>query len=128
MYSLSQEDGLIRKACDYCLSLISIRDLKEYAFLNITILLSSDRKDIAALIHEIEGSVVEIDEGLLTEEEFRGNLEKILTPFQQTLCAWTSVSTSQTKLLPISWESNTCYHMTHAFTQLSTEKSLLAAP
>ena len=94
MTSIPQDELLIRKTLEYCHNLISLQDLKEFSLLNVTEFLDSDNKNIANLIREIEGSVVEIEEDLVTEEEFKSHLQTILKGLQQeqTSCAGSSVS------------------------------------
>ena len=91
-----QDSLLIQKTVDYCHDLISLQDLKEFSLLNVTEFLDSDNKSIANLIREIEGSVVEIEEDLATEEEFKRNLQTILNGLQQEQNRWVRPSVSQT--------------------------------
>ena len=83
---------LIQKAREYCCDLISFRDLKEFSVLNVTNYLDSENPTIAKLIREIEGSVVEVEEDLLTEEEFKNNLQNILKDWEQERDHWTGSS------------------------------------
>ena len=94
MTPVPQDDLLIQKTVDYCHDLISLQDLKEFSLLNVTKFLDSDHKGIANLVREIEGSVVEVEEDLVTEEEFKRHLQAILHGLQQeqTRCAEPSVS------------------------------------
>ena len=77
-YYNQQNQLLIQKACEYCYDLISFQDLKEFSVLNVTDYLDSENLTIAQLIREIEGSVIEVDEEILTEEEFKNNLQNLL--------------------------------------------------
>jgi len=95
MSSIPQDELLIRKTLEYCHNLISLQDLKEFSLLNVTKFLDSDNKTIANLIREIEGSVVEIEEDLVTEEEFKSNLKTILNGLQQEQNRWAGSSVSQ---------------------------------
>ena len=95
MSSIPQDELLIRKTLEYCHNLISLQDLKEFSLLNVTEFLDSDNKSIANLIREIEGSVVEIEEDLVTEEEFKSNLQTILNGLQQEQNRWARPSVSQ---------------------------------
>ena len=112
---MPQEEDLIRKTWEYCHKHISLRELKEFSLLNIKTFLTSDNTVIARLVREIEGSVVEIEEGLLTEEDFRGDLEKILSELhpQQPVLLITTVSPKN--LIRSSWKSESCYTMNHEF-------------
>ena len=96
MYSTPQDNLLIQKTVDYCHNLISLRDLKEFSLLNVTEFLDSDNKGIANLIREIEGSVVEVEENLVTEEEFKSHLQTILNGLQQEQNRWVRPSVPQT--------------------------------
>ena len=96
MSSIPQDELLIRKTLEYCHNLISLQDLKEFSLLNVTEFLDSDNKNIANLIREIEGSMVEIEEDLVTEEEFKSNLKTILNGLQQEQNRWARPSVSQT--------------------------------
>ena len=111
MYSVPQEDNLIRKTGEYRHNLISLRELKEFSLRNIKTFLTSDNTIIARLVREIEGSVVEIEEGLLTEEAFKGNLGKILNELQPQQPVLLSTTVSQKSLIRSSWKSQSClYH------------------
>ena len=96
MYSAPQDNLLIQKTVEYCHDLISFQDLKEFSLLNVTEFLDSDNKGIANLIREIEGSVVEVEENLVTEEEFKNHLQTILNGLQQEQNRWVRPSVSQT--------------------------------
>lgn len=91
-YCDQQNQLLIQKAREYCNDLISFQDLKEFSVLNVTTYLHSENPTIDKLICEIEGSVVEVDEDLLTEEEFKDNLQNILKSLEQELDRWTGSS------------------------------------
>lgn len=78
IYLEQQNQLLIRKALEYCYDLISFQDLKDFSVFNVTNYLDSDDPTIAKLIREIEGSVVRVEENLLKEEEFKGNLKNFL--------------------------------------------------
>lgn len=91
-YCDQQKQLLIQRAKEYCYDLISFQDLKEFSVLNVTNFLDSDSPTIANLIREIEGSVVEIEEDLLKEEEFKNNLQDILKSLEQELNRWTGSS------------------------------------
>lgn len=93
-YGDQQNQLLIQKASDYCDGLISFQDLKEFAVLNVLNYLDSENPAIDKLICEIEGSVVEIDEDLLTEEEFKDNLQNLIKNAEQTLACQTKSSAS----------------------------------
>lgn len=91
-YCEQQNQLLIRKAREYCYDLISFQDLKEFSVFYATDYLDSANPTIDKLICEIEGSVVEIDEELLTEEEFKDNLQIILKGLPNQQEKWTSSS------------------------------------
>ncbi len=91
-YCDQQNQLLIQQAREYCNDLISFQDLKEFSVLNVTEYLDSDNPTIAKLILEIEGSVAEVDEDLLTEEEFKNNLQDILKNWRQEPDSWTGSS------------------------------------
>jgi len=100
-YCDQQNQLLVQKAKEYCCDLISFQDLKEFSVLNVTNFLDSEIPTIAKLIREIEGSVVEIDEAILTEEEFKSNLQNLLEGLEQILDWWTG---SSVPLHNTSWE------------------------
>ena len=73
--------------------------------LNVTTYLHSENPTIAKLIREIEGSVVEVDEDLLTEEEFKDNLQTVLASLPNKQEKWTASSVHQINSVTIPWES-----------------------
>ena len=91
-YCEQQNQLLMQRASEYCYDHISFQDLKEFSVLNVMNYLDSDNPTIAKLIREIEGSVVEVDENLLTEEEFKKNLKNILKNCGRGLNSWTGPS------------------------------------
>ena len=95
---------LIQKAREYCYDLISFRDLKEFSVLNVTNYLDSENPTIAKLIREIEGSVVEVEEDLLTEEEFKNNVQNLLKDWEQELDYWTGSSVPLENYTYTAWE------------------------
>ena len=112
-YCDQQNQLLIQKAREYCNDLISFQDLKEFSVLNVTTYLHSENPTIDKLICEIEGSVVEVDEDLLTEEEFKNNLQDILKNWKQELDSWTGSSVPLEKYTYASWEPE---NLTHSLT------------
>ena len=94
-YCDQQNQLLIQKAREYSYGLISFQDLKEFSVLNVTTYLHSENPTIAKLIREIEGSVVEVDEDLLTEEEFKNNLQIVLDSLPNKQEKWTASSVPQ---------------------------------
>ena len=103
-YYDQQNQLLIQQAREYCNDLISFQDLKEFSVLNVTEYLDSDNPTIAKLILEIEGSVAEVDEDLLTEEEFKNNLQDILKNWRQEPDSWTGSSVPLENYTYASWE------------------------
>ncbi len=92
LYCEQQNQLLMQKALEYCYDLISFPDLKDFSVLNVTNYLDSENPTIAKLIREIEGSVVRVEEDLLTEEEFKSNLQNLLNGLEQELDYWTGSS------------------------------------
>lgn len=104
-YYDQQNQLLIQQAREYCYDLISFEDLKEFSVLNVTNYIYSENPTIAKLICEIEGSVVEVEEDLLTEEEFKNNLQDILKNWRQEPDSWTGSSVPLENYTYASWES-----------------------
>lgn len=103
-YCEQQNQLLIQKAREYCYDLISFQDLKEFSVLNVTNYLDSENPTIAKLIREIEGSVVEVDEEILTEEEFKRNIQDILKGLPHKQEKWTASLVPQGNRVTIFWK------------------------
>ena len=108
---------LIQKVRDFCDGFISFRDLKEFFVPYVTKNLDSENTTIAKLIREIELSVVQVEEDLLTKEEFKSNLQIFLDCLPREQEKWTTSSAPHVNCDIIAWESGnpapsltTCEH------------------
>lgn len=92
MYTDPQNQILFQKSVEYVCRQIPLQELKEFSLLCANELLDSDEDIIRELVCEIEGSVVEIEEHIMTEDEFRMSLRSILAKLPQYCLTWNGSS------------------------------------
>lgn len=87
MFINPQEQMFFQKASEYLSGLVTLDELHEFSLMNVNEFLDSPDQVVVKLVNEIESSVVEIQEGLQSEQDFKKSLEKILAEAPSLECS-----------------------------------------
>lgn len=82
---------------------VPIADLETWLIANLNDILSSGNKDAEHIANELDADLVWLQEGLITESEFRTRAEKLINPISMTSSNVTSFETTG-QWLPVSGE------------------------